>query len=747
MAYDSDNETDWGAITRNVLLLVLVIAGIGVWKWMQSGKKPSDPAHASSVSVSEFAASSSKRLSAAGAPPARSSMARLVIGEKAVTADEARSHVQKWLEKNFQIDGLTPEPALLRKDRWQPFARAIMWEESGDPRRVSNLELQSLARDLAPVAKEHPVSAYLVGMTLMRDPGSEELLQRAFRSFSETPGSETLAFHAAAGLAMAASSADEAKSRADAAIAALRKALDAEEGYSKHHDRVIAYVLMSGHLESFFSSLHEQISAEVSKTSAAKPWVKKWIEGQHCLQKGWDARGGGYSNTVSDDGQSIFRHESEKARRLLQEAWNLKPEDPSPAVNLIYSSLSLGRNGGPVPHMRQWFDAVLQLQVDAPEAAQHFLWGLRKRWYGSHAQMCDLGLACADTGRFDSSLPWVLLQAHRDCASEWDVPDAYFKEMSSGNYAALRTVFEGAEAESKRAPWRSVDRTQAAIFEFKCGHYEEAQKWLEKLESKPNRAVLEAWPDVDIDLLVGKTAAFAKGDTAEKLRQAESAEQSFQSATALALYRETLAAAKDKVSEAGRKYLESRAAITEIEKNISEGSGASLIPDADFRTWTRQGGGWKIDQKTLTHWGPGKASMSTCQARIGSSFTAEGEIEVTEPGDACHVWLAYGYPERGDKDRWIALRFAYNNGKVYALLSNGMGQPLEQPEIKVESRFRFKFVANPTGVTLLVNDAPAFQNVPVPDDYVREQWGQIGVGAATKSDTTRVKIHSLTVKR
>src|SRR5688572_19479732 len=35
MAYDSDNETDWGAITRNVLLLVLVIAGIGVWKWMQ----------------------------------------------------------------------------------------------------------------------------------------------------------------------------------------------------------------------------------------------------------------------------------------------------------------------------------------------------------------------------------------------------------------------------------------------------------------------------------------------------------------------------------------------------------------------------------------------------------------------------------------------------------------------------------------------------------------------------------------
>jgi hypothetical protein len=678
-----------------------------------------------------------------------SPLAPLVIGEKAVTSDEARHHLLDWLEKVYQVDGLSPEPKLLKNEEWKPFAHAVVWEVSGDPRRLTRLELRSMAQELAPVAKEHPVSALLVGTILMGQPGSLRLLETAAKDFSEKAGSETLAFRAAAGLALASPYEDAenvTKQRVEAAMVAFRKALDAEGGYAKHHDRVIAYVLMSGLAGDLFASMHERMAAEVAKTEGMKPWAKKWIEGQHCLQKAWDMRGGGYAITVSEYGNALFIHESEKARRLLQEAWEMKPEDPIPAVNLIYSSLSMGKQKA-TEHMRKWFDEVLKMQVDAPDAAQHFMWGLRPRWYGSHQQMKDFGLACANTERFDSGLPWMLLQAHRDCASEWDVPDAYFKEVDSQSYDSLCAVFEGAEKEAKRTPWRSVDRTQAAVFEFKCGHYEEAQKWLQKLDAKPNGAVLDDWGGMDADLLVGKTAAYAKGNVAAQLRQAEGAEHGFQAGNANRIYRGALEMGKDNMSDAGRQYLESRVAITEIEKDLAERSAAALMPDAAFRAWSRRGGGWKLDDHVLTHWGRGRVSSSTCQARIGPSFTVEGELEITDPGENCEVWLAYGYPERRERTRWIAVRFAYDHGKTKAMLSNGLGEPLEEPEIKVQPRFKFKVVAGDQGMSLFVDNAPAFENVPLPTGFVKELFGQIGLGAATHSDQTRVKIHSLTVTR
>lgn len=738
--YDEE-ATDRAALIRNGVMLGLVVfgmAGYGAWRWMQPDKSP----QTGGGPVAATRASS-------GGYKNTSSWSKLVVGEKALTADETRQHLRAWAEKAYQVAGLTPEPAHLPKDRWTPFAKAMVLAECDAPDQLSRKEVHSMARDLAPVAGEHPVSAFLVGMVLLREPGGSDLLKKAVEGLTAQTGSETLAYHAATGLALGSSEEDGeevVKKRVEAAIAALRKALDAEQGYSQHHDRVTAHLLKGGHLDAFFQSLHEDVAREVLKTESAKPWVKKWIEGEHCLAKAWQVRGGGYANSVTDEGMSVFAHESEKARHLLQEAWELKPEDASPAVTLIYSSLSMKERPA-LDHMRHWFDEVLKLQVDAPVAAQHYLWGLRPRWHGKHEQMQEFGLACADTGRFDSALPWVLVQAHRDCASEWDVPAEYFKEMHNHCYNSVFAVFEGAENEPKREAWRSVDRTHAAIFNFKCGRHEEAQKWLAKLDFKPNPAVVEEWEDVDVDLLVGKTAAFATGDSAAKLRQAEAAENAFDSRAAYGIYSEVLKANVGKLSEAGRKYVSSHAAITQIEKDLLGRNPVPILPDDKFLAWTRQGGGWKVDKGVLTHWGEGKISMSTCEARVGSSFVVEGDIEVTELDKAAQVWISYGYPERGDGDRYVSLRFAFEDGKAHALLSSGMGQPLEHPEIKVEPRFHFKLAGNTSSLSLYIDDKPAFENIPPPKGFVKERYSQIAVGAATQSDKTRVKFHSLTVRR
>lgn len=747
MAYPEspDDTTDWSALKRYAAILALIVIALGGYAfWRHQGK----PAAAEVAATPAPGRPNEKPAKKAAPRKDRASVRstiKLAIPERSVTADMNRQHLIGWLEKAWLAGGLTdPVPPHLPKEKWASFVKAAIQSEVRGPEAPAAAALRDQALDLAPVAAEHPVSAYVVGQALLGHETAPQLLEKAADGLRDKPGMETLAFHAAAAFALTSGEGNDEKvvqERLGKAAKALRKALDAAGGFAKEHDLVCAFVLYD-HVRPFFEGVHGLCWTEVEKTEGVEPWAKKWLEGLHCVQNAWDARGGGYSNTVSDDGQAVFKHESEKARRLLEQAWELKPATAAPAVALIYSGLSLGERGGAEAHMRRWFNEAIKVQMDEPEAAQHLLWGLRPRWYGSHKKMEDVGLACLETGRFDSALPWVLLQAHRDSASEWDVPDEYYKALHC--YDRLNALFDGAEAEAKRAPWRSLDRTHAAIASLKCAEYEEAQRWLEKLEFKPDRRAVEAW-GIDPELLIGKTAAFA-GEAGKALRTAEEAECQFQAAKAAGIYREVLKSDSAKLSPAARAYLEKRTAIMDIEDRLKKGETVSLMPDEKFLAWSREGGGWRLKEEVLEHLGREAAHVTTNEARVGDTFTVEGEIEVTDPGEGAQVWIAHGYPERTDKDRWIAVRFAFNTKEAVALLSNGMGAPLEHPAIQVQPRFKFAIQSSPAGITLTVDGKPVFENVPAPEDYVKERYSQIGFGAATQSEKTRIRIHALSVK-
>ena len=79
--------------------------------------------------------------------------------------------------------------------------------------------------------------------------------------------------------------------------------------------------------------------------------------------------------------------------------------------------------------MTKWLAESTKIQVDYRDAFEGVLWGLRPRWYGSHKEMVKFGEACWRSGRYDSGIPWYMLEAHLDAASEWDLPEYYFREM------------------------------------------------------------------------------------------------------------------------------------------------------------------------------------------------------------------------------------------------------------------------------------------------------------------------------
>ena len=87
-------------------------------------------------------------------------------------------------------------------------------------------------------------------------------------------------------------------------------------------------------------------------------------------------------------------------------------------------------------------------------------------------------------------------------------------------------MFEGFENEAKRSPWRRFDRTRAAVVSFYSGKYQEAQKWLDKMEGDPlHERVLNNW-GFDEDWIVSKTGAFTSAHGGQ-LQIAEKDEEKF----------------------------------------------------------------------------------------------------------------------------------------------------------------------------------------------------------------------------
>lgn len=674
-------------------------------------------------------------------------MQPISLPEKALTNDAVRAVLTPWLSKIWQADGLKdPTTDIISPAAWKTFAQAAIAEELGSPEALAREELDKLAEDLVPVAGSHPVAAAVVGHVLDTEhEGREELLSIAWDKLSAQEGAEHLAWLVACDLTL--TEGDEDTDRlvlVKQAMAALRDMLEADAGLSGHHDQIAAWLLMDGAREFFYSGTHREMWPVLQSSTKLKPWLKQWAEGQHHILAAWEARGGGYTNTVTPQGWRVFEQELQKAQKPLEDSWNLKPQHAGPAAALAYSALGAGDKEGP-RLMRKWFDEAVRVHADHEDSYRHMLWGLRKRWFGNPAKMAAFGETCLETERFDTDAPWFYMVAHMDCASEWDLPDCYF--LNFHHFPLMQKLFEGYEKSDARKAWREHDRTQAAVVSYKCAEYGEALKWLEKLNFQPKARVLSQW-GLDRETFVGKIKAFAssKGET---LREAEDADENFRSASAQTLYKKALEGGPE-FSDAARRLFEKRMTVMGVESLIQARKPASLIPTGDLVAWeTAASESWKptADGKALEFAGVEGVGLLTHLARMGPNVVISGEFELENPGERAEVALTFGYPPPVPQGRWGAVRFQFAGGEARVILTSQFGEPEHLTEIEPAAVYSFVLELKANKATLTVEDHKLWDKVTLPRNTVKERYAQIGIAAASTSDQTRVRFTRLEVRR
>ena len=691
--------------------------------------------------------------------------------ESGRTGDEILAEtIVPWLEDNLRLDGLPmTDGAGIPASEWTPFVRAVIQEEIGGPNANGWASLEELAEPFLNRVRTDPRVAYLVGRALPLDhEKKKDLLALAYDGFSVREGEEILAFLAATEWAIAPVSEKDSPVEElvsaqgdefyfyyasldpddpiEGVVGALQKALDEHRGFSEMHDRLAGYILTFGARGVVFDYLHEPISEVILAHPEVDLWMKKWMEGKHFHRIAWEARGGGYSSSTTADGRAIFNRNMAKARNSLDAAWAENPQHPGVAADRISMSLSQGDEES-VEQTFHWFQEAAKVQVDYVPAYEACLWALRPRWHGSHREMLSFGKKCLDSGRFDSGAPWFFLQAHKDIASEWDLPSAYFIEMDHGN--ALDRLFTGFEEEQEREPWRRYDRTQAVMTYFFRGDYDKAADWLKRLDGEEMHPVaLAEWGNPRTEWIIGKTEAFT-GEFGSELDEAEENELKFRAKEAYETYEKVLSHEALDIPEAAVGYLEDRREAMRLEYFFAEkGEIENFVPTGKGDGWRSTGLETYYADKLVMAAEESDYFRVTSDAKIGPSFQMTGDIEAVNVKEGARTWISFGYPERAGKARWGMIEFVWYQDKSAVRLRNGEGAAEEVEKDLPSDTFHFSLQISAEGVTLKLNDEMIWDNVPVPRRFVKEGHSQVGFGGSfAEQGQGRIEIRNVTLQK
>lgn len=215
-----------------------------------------------------------------------------------------------------------------------------------------------------------------------------------------------------------------------------------------------------------------------------KPIFENWpnaysswlLKGEGYIQLAWAARGTGFANTVSEQGQKLFNERLAIAENALTNAWQLYPRDSRIADNMLEVELGQGEGRD---RLELWFDRAMALNTNDYEACSSKLNYLQPKWYGSTVDMLQFGHECVTNMQWGGNVPLILLDAHHFISymytNQTDQED-YWKQPVV--WADLNTAYKRFFEVNPNATGRYY---QYAWYAYKCAQWRKFIELIPKL--------------------------------------------------------------------------------------------------------------------------------------------------------------------------------------------------------------------------------------------------------------------------
>lgn len=209
-------------------------------------------------------------------------------------------------------------------------------------------------------------------------------------------------------------------------------------------------------------------------TSPIPAWIKTLMAARRHYRAAWNARGGGYAYTVTEEGWKLFHHHLEQAEALLLPLWKERPDRPEIPALLV--NVSLGCKSNALARGRYWLERTVEAEFDHLPAYRTYLWMLRDRWYGDPRMREAFALECLDTARYDTGVPAIALDAGLAQAKDSGcAADLHFSRDTAVRLLEMHEAyFAAATDDDTRRYWSS----HAALQAFSNGQFARALEWL-----------------------------------------------------------------------------------------------------------------------------------------------------------------------------------------------------------------------------------------------------------------------------
>jgi len=215
------------------------------------------------------------------------------------------------------------------------------------------------------------------------------------------------------------------------------------------------------------------------KESLGETYYSALLEGLADLQWAWAARGTGFANTVTEEGQRLMTERLALSHRALDRAWRLNPKDWR-GPNLMMEVEFL--ESYDYDRMEKWFQRAMQNNPDNYAACAIKLNFMALRWGGSEKALVTFARQCLTNTIWTPEVAEIVPKAYGEIVVEIRESDERMDfwrraEVWSDIKAAYEKLFQA-------YPKTLTLREDFARYGFLCGQKEEAERILRALPPK-----------------------------------------------------------------------------------------------------------------------------------------------------------------------------------------------------------------------------------------------------------------------
>jgi hypothetical protein len=476
-------------------------------------------------------------------------------------------------------------------------------------------------------------------------------------------------------------------------------------------------------------------------------WAQDTILGHFEIAKGWQARGHGYSNTVTEAMAKEYRLWLDKAGAHLEEAWKLQPNQPYAAADMIRVAMDSGP--GSAKRTRLWFDRTVKARFDYMTAYTTYTFSLLPRWGGTYEQMLAFGRACAATKRYDTVTPRHFIRVLDDIGGDSDQRrDVY---LIPGTAREVIEMDKGYIATPAR-PYDLNFCLSSMVFDaWLCHEWGAAKTALDQLPNRklnPYTITRLGYFGAGINNVIGETLIYA-GPARDDYAKARELEKEERYEEAAGHYAAALKASGDE--PVPRHLIEFLSKNNDTRIELNKGNWVEIQPKAaDHSDWLLSPTArWSVPEDgVLEVSGNGSNTMTRWHKPVGEDYELRATFEfLSPPAEGEHFAILLGeapaHPNQAvvcdiSSDKMpkgsvrVSREFIKVDNREYA--------------VELEKKNEVQIQCWHGMISLYLNGKAVFERLRPAAGNPSDHYGEIGFGARQMPPRQTLRITNVTIR-